>query len=431
MPATTYHVAPRDLLFLRDARPMGTADAGLGANWPRPDQLWSAIIHALHRQWPELQPWEREHRKRDGENQASSCRFGGLKTIGPFPWATADARDGETSLFRAGLHLPCPLDLSADEDGKLHPMRLVSGAGTNLPAPLELAFASVRLGKDPAPAWIHLQDFAAYLDGGAIGPCSSPRLFETERQFGIAIDPGTHATVPREFYQAEYLRLQDGVRLACAASCDVVGTDRGTVDALAKLPDPRFDLILGGNQGVARAEPVARPIGLPQSRVRGDSLLLKWVLLSPALFPSIPAKPEEGVSPHPGGWLPSWVDPADGRVLLRRDGVRRLPGERREDWRRRMAQAAPFAARLVAARIGKPLVFSGWDQREGGPRTTVQAVPAGSVYVFRCHDRDERDALARALQWHGDTGDEPRNRRSGMHGGKGFGIGICTTCNQQ
>jgi hypothetical protein len=46
----TFHLAPRDLLFLRDARPMEAGDAGLGAHWPRPDQLWNALLNAFHLQ---------------------------------------------------------------------------------------------------------------------------------------------------------------------------------------------------------------------------------------------------------------------------------------------------------------------------------------------------------------------------------------------
>ena len=57
MGKTTYEIKPRDLLFFRDARPMDTDKArlgdvfnvGRGANWPRPDHLFSAVIHDLIR----------------------------------------------------------------------------------------------------------------------------------------------------------------------------------------------------------------------------------------------------------------------------------------------------------------------------------------------------------------------------------------------
>ena len=56
----TLELKPRDLLFLRDARPMEASDAGLGANWPRPDQLYHALLAAFHLRWPTRQTWEGE-----------------------------------------------------------------------------------------------------------------------------------------------------------------------------------------------------------------------------------------------------------------------------------------------------------------------------------------------------------------------------------
>ena len=57
MGKTTYELTPRDVLFFRDARPMDVDksrkddifNVGHGANWPRPDQLFSAVIQDLVR----------------------------------------------------------------------------------------------------------------------------------------------------------------------------------------------------------------------------------------------------------------------------------------------------------------------------------------------------------------------------------------------
>jgi hypothetical protein len=109
-------LVPQDVLFLRDARPMEASDAGCGANWPRPDQLWNALIHQMHRLWPERQTWEGEaHRKRQEEqnkHRHSSDRFGALQTVGPFP------------LYKNMVYFPCPLDLSGEENAPLQPMQL-------------------------------------------------------------------------------------------------------------------------------------------------------------------------------------------------------------------------------------------------------------------------------------------------------------------
>ena len=82
-----FTLTPRDLLFMHDARPMEASDAGQGANWPRPDQLWNAVINMFHRQWREMQAWEGDlHTQNQYDKHAdSSFRFGALQTIGPFP----------------------------------------------------------------------------------------------------------------------------------------------------------------------------------------------------------------------------------------------------------------------------------------------------------------------------------------------------------
>ena len=155
----SFTMIPQDVLFLRDARPMEAADAGLGANWPRPDQLYSAIHHALLRKWPEPQTWEGngEHTFRNkklpenkgrskDKNENSSFRFGALKTSGPFP-----AKGGT-------VYLPCPLDLGM----KLIP---IPEGQTDLPAPLTHAFLSKNEGKTTFPQWIPTEMYRRYMRG--------------------------------------------------------------------------------------------------------------------------------------------------------------------------------------------------------------------------------------------------------------------------
>lgn len=417
----TFHIQPRDLLFMRDARPMGGSDAGVGTNWPRPDQIWSAFIHAFNRRWPELQEWEHEHRKSEEDARKSPHsrdRFGGLKSAGPFP-ATDKA-----------LYLPCPLDLSISEDGSLHPMLLVDGAGTNLPGPLKHAFQSTFPGKKAAPEWITKADYDKYLRGESFKPEPEP-LYDVERQIGIAINPETGTTVEQQLYQAEYLRLRDGVRLAVEISCVNVGPHRKMTDVIAEVANETDPLILGGQQGVVTAKRLHTPVGLPKSEVGKSGKQVRWTLLSPAVYPALPANSEKGVKAHPGGWLPTWVDAENGQVMLPRGDLPAKPQKTdrgsREAWRQEVAAHPRFGAKLVAARIGKPQVFSGWDLGTIGPKPTVLAVPAGSCYAFECADGEEARDLVKALAWHGAAGDGPvLNRRSSVFGEKGFGIGVCS-----
>ncbi|HPY91501.1 MAG TPA: type III-B CRISPR module-associated Cmr3 family protein, partial [Lentisphaeria bacterium] len=224
---TTYHLQmhPQDVLFLRDARPMAAADAGAGANWPRPDQLWNALIHHFHRTWPERQDWEgAAHTKTLTERsngRLSSDRFGALQTVGPFPIANGTP------------YFPCPLDLAVNENGELLPMLLTPAGQTDLPPLLKLAFTTPVLGKQSPPAWISQEDYASYLSGKPFRPAKTD-LFYIERNIGIAINPETGATIDGKFYQAEYLRLCENVSIAFLASCAIKpkGRNDGLVDVL-------------------------------------------------------------------------------------------------------------------------------------------------------------------------------------------------------
>jgi CRISPR type III-B/RAMP module-associated protein Cmr3 len=427
----TYHLQlqPQDVLFLRDARPMAAADAGAGANWPRPDQLWNALIHLFHRTWPERQDWEgAAHSKTLAEREngrLSSDRFGALQTVGPFP------------MFDGIPYFPCPLDLAANDDGELLPMTLTPVGKTDLSPLLKLAFTTPVLGKQSPPAWISQADYALYLSGKTFRP-EKKELFSVERNIGIAISPETGATIDGKFYQAEYLRLCKGVSIACLASCAIKpkGRNDGLVDVLDKISLPS-SLIIGGQQGLATIDNAAKwhlpKISKPEPTAQ--PFRLRWTLLSPALFPRLEVNPEKNTPGHPGGWLPSWIDPQTGNVMLPKptEDSHRRPGESREAWRERRRNQGNIEAKLVAARIGKPLFFSGWDlhqktdhteQISQGAKATQAAVPAGSTYVFECQNPDAFKELWQALDAQGLDGRIVR--RSANFGEKGFGIGVCS-----
>ncbi len=400
MNSYSFHIEPRDLLFIRDARPMEASDAGVGANWPRPDQIYSAFINAFHAQWPDFQSWEgHKHNQNDRDgNKDSSYRFGALKTAGPFP-----VRGEE-------VYLPCPLDLSSDDDGKLYSMKLLESKNTDMLKPLTHAFSSVKLGKAELPHWISSSDYAKYLRGESFKP-KHETLYHAERNIGIGIDPLSKTTEEGKLYQAEYLRFKSETKMAVFASCEIV------FDKL--INNGSFEMIMGGQQGVCMVNQVS-DIPLPSSCCESNissSLFLKWTLISPAVYPQIGA--------HSGGWLPSWIDSRTGQVLLPKGDTERKTGEQREVWRKRISSIEKFSAKLIAARIGKPLVFSGWDLKTGA-KPTYLAVPAGSVYVFEFKNYEELKELLKTLSWNGDSGNEVKNRRSTLFGEKGYGLGICS-----
>ena len=414
---------PTDVLFFRDGRPMSGASSGHGAAWPLPTVINLAFHAALHRAG-----FSNVHRHVPGrssqprnfsdDNRRQNGRvFGGLTTAGPFPVKILNNNQV--------WYFPRP----ADADGTGRPALLpVRGLGhSSLPTPLRYPIGQTRPpSKKTPPPWWSTQDWQHYLQPSSqstqpnkdIGLKDSD-FSDTEHAYGIGIDPETGSVVDRQFYSAHYLRLQPD----CAMGVFTEAHDKGLQEDLITklLRDSGRCIITGGQQRVCTAEcqhglPLPLPAGPTISGTR-----VKWVLLTPALFPAI--------NDHPGGWLPSWVH-TDGSVQLL-DG----PGKNAA-LRRKSAEGQPIRARLVAAITGKPVAVTGYalpdsthpDRPNGGAKSTHLAVPAGSVYFFEADSPEDATKLAHALNWHGQDSQPAttiRNRRSTLMGEKGFGLGIC------
>lgn len=411
-----FSVTPTDLLFFRDGRPMETGEGsgGHGSRWPFPTVLFDAIHAALHRAFPENsapQDWDVRHQARGHNGRQGDLRFGGLRTVGPFP----QEKSGDW-LF------PAPLDARPGADKAAHALRILRpGAGRcNLPMPLSaLAASNQSQSKDPVPAWWTKGDMEAFLLHGTAQVRELPEpLWTTEWTTGIGIDPLRGTQDGARIYSASYLRLHSDVSLGCAGMLPGTG---GVADALDVLFPADARIVCGGQQRVCNVRRINMPLAevLPRSApVPGEKV--KWSLLSPAIFPKS--------SGHPGGWLPSWVDPQTGRVLLPREKPARQPGESRHRWRQRSLQnVTPLDVTLIAACVGKPEVVTGWsdhlvtaDGARGSAKPTRLAVPAGSVYYFEGPDAR---LLAKLLSWHG-SGDDIPQCRSGALGEKGLGLGV-------
>ncbi len=124
-----------------------------------------------------------------------------------------------------------------------------------------------------------------------------------------------------------------------------------------------------------------------------SSRLLRWTLLTPAVFKA--------------GWLPGWC--AD---------TRKVPESEKQPLGTVMFKDFSFAT-LVAARVEKPVAFSGWDLQTG-PKPTLLAVPAGSCNVFDCGTSENARKLADFLTF---------KPCSDLYGEKGYGIGVCSSLN--
>jgi hypothetical protein len=476
----TYTITPQDVLMFRDGRPMEGGLSGHGARWPEPGIIFDALHAALHRAFPEIERapdgmprWEHEHRygrssNRD-YNRTRSQRFGSLATIGPFP------------VEKGTWFFPCPTDMTVAANGTLatlHPLR-TPGGSSNLPSPLRFPLANPAApSKDEPKPWWSKAAIESYLSPT---PKRGEEFWERELRdaadlyagewaTGIAIDPATQTTGQGEaagkIYSAEYLRLRDEVVLGIHATMRMQNGQPGKIqERLTELFPAHRTIIVGGQQRACQVEPLAGGLEefLPLSaQIPKDATRIKWVLLSPAVFPEIEEDEVQctdgqrrRMSGHGGGWLPNWVAPHDdfpvwqgenesrvekGRVLLKQHLPRN--SRSRDPWRKAVREAPFLDCRLVAARIPKPVVLTGWTGRvhllrheravdggdlKHGPRPTLLAVPAGAVYYF---DGKDAPLLAEVLAWHGSECrniQTIKNRRSTLLGEKGFGLGVCGT----
>jgi hypothetical protein len=469
--AQTLHqllLQPTDVLFFRDGRPMTGALAGHGAAWPLPDVTNHALHAALHRAQlgdvhrhaPGRSSQARDH---SDENRREAGRvFGSLLTAGPFPvnragtWFFARPKDTLLSATVATALSPAPVQ-SSSATGSTH-------QSCNLPAPLRYAVGNSQPPNKEAAgeSWISTTAFEAYLRG-QLAPSQvdfmlDKDLADTEQHIGIGIDPETQTQDKTNIYSAHYLRLREGYRLGLLAEAmDKIQRDATRKrDLIAALfnGSPQ-SIVVGGQQRLCTASrsDAPTPLPLPRGMIKdfntrdlpgGNRWLVKWVLLSPAVWPAIPRQKQDG-SPqnaHPGGWLPNWVsldwdaenaearqNENNGKVLLTAgQGVRKAQ-------RKGGACGSDISARLVAAIVPKPIVVTGWalpngtDRPEGGAKSTHLAVPAGAVYYFEADSPEAGTALANALNWHGTdaTFATIKNRRSTLMGEKGFGLGVCGT----
>lgn len=467
-------LSPSDILFFRDGRPIGGSLSGHGAAWPLPNVINAAIHAALWRSGLAEQAHVHQ-RARSGrilyeDRNHHGEKFGSLVTAGPFP--VSKSGSVHTWFFPAPADAWCPLRDHAGENSSkcdaimraFAPSLAVPGCTSS--APLPLAVASLRPpDKSKAPAWWSEGAWNTYL-GTEMRDASATRVLcmsdaefsDAEALIGIGIDAARGTQDGTRIYSAQYLRLRENWRLGLfAATADKFSdpNKRGLrADFIKQLISEGTRILVGGQQRLCTAElfPSAQDerLPLPLGKCADFSTadfdgstchLVKWVLLSPAIYPEIKSgKGKDGrdILPHSGGWLPTWIsDDADHRVLLPRPlQPRAVASMSRDEYRAQVRAQASIDARLVAALIPKPIPVTGWslgDQRFGdeakaGAKPTHLAVPAGAVYYFACNTAEAAQDLSNALNWHGDSpGTHIRNRRSTLVGEKGFGLGACGT----
>ena len=424
---------PTDVLFFRDGRPMGGSLSGHAAAWPLPTVVNHAFHAALHwagEVFKDAHPHRRGRSSARPENAERDRKFGSLTTAGPFP--VKSNGKGSTWFF------PRPFDagMPATAVVSLRPLKGFDAYSSSLRAPLAYPVANEHGPSKATPErWFSALAFQNYLGNNTtLDPhadfIQDSTFADTEFTYGIGIDPETDTQDGERFYTASYLRLREDWRLgvlAAARDKEFNDPNHGNDLVSALLNGKGAEIIAGGQQRVCRAvvDPHASSLPLPSgATITGTRI--KWILLTPAIFPAI--------NDHPGGWLPSWVDLSGNVQLL--DGPGKNYARRHKE-----VEGKRISAKLVAAITGKPIPVTGYalpheaaERTDGGPKPTHLAVPAGAVYYFEAEGNDEAEKqanaqkLADALNWHGSTtSTEIKNRRSTLMGEKGFGLGVCGT----
>lgn len=431
-------LSPTDVLFFRDGRPMEGSSAGKGAAWPLPHVINAAIYHAMRRAG--LPNLHKHRAARNGvvfsEDRKSKGReFGSLKSAGPFPVIN------QQWLFPR----PCDAENQRSTVTTLHPLlNKIEGTQSSLNRQMHAVVNQQAPSKHKAEPWLTADAYAAYLKGEDFTENTNfypdDALYLAEHNIGIGIDHDTDTQDGERFYSASYLRLKPGVQMGIIGHCMDKGHDGQTaLFDLIKSTFPQSDnqthILAGGQQRTCTVERTTTsilpmPIGTEISGTR-----VRWTLLTPAIFPQINSS-EKNSEEHPGGSLPTWVNPQTMHVQLKDPAQSQRRAESRSDWRRRVANLPTIKAKLVACLIPRAIPVTGWALSDsddegnftlGGARATHLAVPAGAVYYFEAIDEENAKMLAQVLNWHGSSdGSEIQNRRSSLMGEKGFGLGVCS-----
>lgn len=419
----TFDFIPADTLFCRDGRPLAAGSSfGRGAYWPLPTVLHSALRSALLRaagQLPEGKQMPGAPRRgRQKPNQVGSSAFNWLHLQGPFPVRTNRSPDDDTVFF------PMPLDLvrgkGPEDKAPLEYLRVVQNetGASNLPGMLKATVASFAPpSKARLPDWVNAAFLTNYLKGAPLVLPDRQALWDTEHRIGVALEDTTHTAAQGQLFAAEHLRLRKDVRLRFAVSAPPSHKTPDVNEGGRDVATLRQSLLqLGGEQrfGLILESP---PLTLPRVSITGP--LVKWLLLTPSIFLH--------------GWRPGWIR-GDGKVMLRikPDGFDKQAHRRSRrgdaaDYDRDKHTGTSIDATLVAACIGKALPVGGWELLHesksgngnavtGGGKPTQLAVPAGSVFYFRCRSAEDAQNLEKALCG---------RCRSDFLGEKGLGLGVC------
>lgn len=355
-------IEPRDPLIPRDGRPFTNSPGARARSlaFPLPQTLAGA------------------YRTRRGLAEGLSFPQDAPKTLS---WGIRGPLLAEADGEGWRLLLPRPLDAVrlGETVYPLVPLRLPEGAGTNLPKdllPVGLGDPSLKEKPSPLPAWWYWDSFQKWLVSPQTG--FQPRGHQgptLEVRTHVSLDPSTGTGREGALFQTQGLEFsrQEG--------------QEGKRDARSLAQVRRLALVVWPEDG--RELRGVHPLG-------GERRLAYWEEGGPQI-PTPPVEVVDQVLRHRAA-----------RVVLL------TPSFFHEDFlpQGRSLMGAP----VVAALVGRAVVVSGWDLKEGRPKPTRRAVPAGSVYFVRL-PQEWNEARVRAwldAAWFQNIADGEQDRKDGF-----------------
>lgn len=357
---------PVDVLFLRGNRGYGEAGSYGESYVPPPP---SVIAGAL-----------RSRILADGAADLAAFAQGKLRhlAIGT-PDEPGTFRVIEFHLARrfAGGRLEALVPLAADlavfhEQGRpvvraMHPVELPYQGGAlsdSYPLPKRPVLPETSRGKPAGGYWLTERALRDYLagrlpQGGDLVKTES--LWQTEARVGVGLDPEKRSAFEGRLFTTEAIAMTRRL-----SPNDSQQFDTGFLVGVEGCDVPQAGMLRVGGDGRAMA---VRPAGEyqfpePDYEAIARARRCRMVLASPGVFAQ--------------GWLPTGVEPEEGEWRFELHGVR---------------------ARLVAARVPRAGLVSGWDLARERPKPALRVAPAGSVYWLE-ELEGSADQL-RELAWHG------------------------------
>lgn len=360
-------LTPLDTLCICDAKPKRAGDSyGIGARLPLGPTFHGGIRTTL---LDHLQTQGKTEKGKNGKIIGSRA-FNWLGVKGPLPYLENEGK----------LLFPTPQDLYLTQSG-IKMLQWEAPAGEGEPNFPILGKRKGTPSKDEIPQWMDEDALELYIQGKTPHKLAAHHLFKKEYKIGVKLleDKTTEEGM---LYGVVHARLLENIKL----KAEILGTEKAKEEEMEQLKSTPI-IRIGGETRACYFNLQDGRLPIPSPKPEGT--WIKWILLSPAIFLK--------------GNIPDFIGP-NGEILLQ-------SGTRTKN--RKQENSQPIEGTLKGICLGKPETMSLYDIVLRKSKAVYQAIPAGSVYLFKTSNPE---ALIKALH----------NRcLSSVLGEKGLGWGIC------